>query len=438
MTPAAHSAVRAKTLLALLSLSATPAVSIANIGPELNAPISALTLNAGAAATPIALGNHLRDPDVPGSAVRISVRIGDVSSGIINVALLDAQTPLTVANFLAYVDAGRYENNLFHRSVPGFIIQNGGFSFSVANNQTYVNEVATFAPVLNEPVISNTRGTLAMAKLGGDPNSATSQWFINLADNSANLDAQNGGFTVFGRVLGSGMTVADSIASVPRWNASSYNSAWTDLPLTTGAFNRAYFVETSIARIAPLSHAVIADDPALVDAAVASGSLQITAKPAVAGSTTVRITTTDLEGATLQTAIPVTVLSSDSYTAWRQQKLNSVAASGSAAHDADPDADGLSNFLEYALGREPSVPDTATATTLSHDGQGRLALSFTRIADPAITYTVQVSADLAAWQTLAVAGNPSTGAANVAGPVTVTDTDPAGAARRFLRLLVAR
>jgi peptidyl-prolyl cis-trans isomerase A (cyclophilin A) len=88
--------------------------------------------------------------------------------------------------------------------------------------------------VVNEPkpsgtsAANNVRGTIAMAKLGSDPNSATNQWFFNLADNSANLDAQNGGFTVFGRVLGSGMAAVDEMVKVPRF---AYASPFDTVPL---------------------------------------------------------------------------------------------------------------------------------------------------------------------------------------------------------------
>lgn len=139
--------------------------------------------------------------------------------GSVNVRLYDARTPLSAANFLNYAEDGDYVDSFIHRSVPGFVVQGGGFTF--VSNQTGVASVPTDPPVQNEPGISNLRGTIAMAKLGGDPNSATSQWFFNLANNSANLDAQNGGFTVFGRVLGNGMTVVDAIAALPRVNAGS-------------------------------------------------------------------------------------------------------------------------------------------------------------------------------------------------------------------------
>ena len=144
--------------------------------------------------------------------------------GDVEVELFDQAAPQTVANFLQYVSDGDYTNSIIHRSMPGFVIQGGGFTFIDGS----VGNVPADPPVINEPGISNTRGTIAMAKLPGDPNSATSEWFFNLADNSANLDGQNGGFTVFGKVVGDGMDVVDAIAALQVWNAGA---PFTDLPL---------------------------------------------------------------------------------------------------------------------------------------------------------------------------------------------------------------
>lgn len=123
---------------------------------------------------------------------------------------------------------------------------------------------------------------------------------------------------------------------------------------------------------------------------------------------------------------------------WRQTYFGSAANSGPGADANDPDADGLPNLLEYATGSSPIVASgAASSLALS---SGRLALTFQRIADPTLIYTVQVSTDLTgAWTTLAVPGNPSTGAANVAGSVTAIDSVSASAQpRRFLRLSVTR
>jgi peptidyl-prolyl cis-trans isomerase A (cyclophilin A) len=146
------------------------------------------------------------------------------SLGDVELELFDEAAPQTVANFLTYVESGAFTNSFIHRSVPGFIVQGGGFTF--ANGAQ--SSIPTNPPVINEPGISNTRGTIAMAKLGNDPNSATSQWFINLGDNSANLDAQNDGFTVFGQVIGDGMQVIDAIAALMRWDAGA---PFSDIPL---------------------------------------------------------------------------------------------------------------------------------------------------------------------------------------------------------------
>jgi cyclophilin family peptidyl-prolyl cis-trans isomerase len=135
------------------------------------------------------------------------------SEGVMNVRLLRDTTPRTFSNFRRYMDAGNFDNIFFTRSVPGFIIQGGSLQISPQNQ---VVEGPVRDPILNEFARSNTRGTIAMAKQGGDPNSATNQFFFNLGDNSGNLDAQNGGFTVFGDVVGSsGLAVMDAIAARP-------------------------------------------------------------------------------------------------------------------------------------------------------------------------------------------------------------------------------
>jgi len=145
--------------------------------------------------TNIDLANRFADPDLAGTIVKFRSVFGDV-----NVQLFDAQKPITVDNFLRYVDGNLYDNSMIHRSVPGFVVQGGGFRATVPSPPS----ISSFPPILNEPGIPNTRGTIAMAKLGGNPNSATNQWFFNLADNRSILDGQNGGFTVFGRVIGDG------------------------------------------------------------------------------------------------------------------------------------------------------------------------------------------------------------------------------------------
>lgn len=137
------------------------------------------------------------------------------SSGDFEVNLYDNKTPKTVANFLAYVEAGDYSNVIFHRSVSNFVIQGGGFVYSDTGEIINVNNRGT---VVNEPIFSNVRGTIAMAKLATDPDSASNQWFFNLGNNSGNLDSQNSGFTVFGEVNVDGMAIIDQIAALPKVN----------------------------------------------------------------------------------------------------------------------------------------------------------------------------------------------------------------------------
>ncbi len=154
--------------------------------------------------------------------------------GNFEVKLYDNTTPATVTNFLNYVNNGDYTSSVIHRSVPGFVIQGGGFVYNMA---LPLGDVPARPAVVNEPVYSNVRGSIAMAKLGGDPNSATSQWFFNLANNAANLDAQNGGFTVFGEVVGNGMDVVDAIAALPVYDFGGATGAIPLRDYTADDFN---------------------------------------------------------------------------------------------------------------------------------------------------------------------------------------------------------
>ncbi|MBT8147075.1 MAG: peptidylprolyl isomerase [Gammaproteobacteria bacterium] len=156
------------------------------------------------------------NPEHIRTVVRISTNVGDISVG-----LYDDATPLTVANFLGYVERGDYNQTYIHRtenvSIGGdfIVVQGGGYRFTPFLGPV---EVPEQDPVLNEPVFSNLRGTIAMAKFADDPNSATSEWYFNLSDNSANLDDQNGGFAVFGEVLGGedGMATLDAIMALQK------------------------------------------------------------------------------------------------------------------------------------------------------------------------------------------------------------------------------
>ncbi|MBI3715364.1 MAG: peptidylprolyl isomerase [Betaproteobacteria bacterium] len=193
-------------------------------------------------------------------AFATSVRL-QTTQGAIDITLFDSAAPTTVANFLAYVRSGAYNDSMFHRSVPGFIIQGGGYVWN--NTAGNVDAIVSRGSIQNEfsPTRSNLRGTIAMAKVSGDPNSATSQFFINLADNSATLDGQNGGFTAFGQVSASSMTVVDAIAALPTANLDNGSGIFTAVPLSNpivgGVFTKANFSLVQTATVRSMSAGAI-------------------------------------------------------------------------------------------------------------------------------------------------------------------------------------
>ena len=138
-------------------------------------------------------------------------------------------TKATAKNFLKFVNKKLYDGMIFHRSVPGFVLQGGGFSAPLVSSSEggMPSEIKDFGMVDNQPGNSNVKGTVAMAKIGGLPDSATNQWFINLNDNFS-LNTQNQGFTVFGNVLGSGMNVVESLSNADIFN---FGGAFSQFPL---------------------------------------------------------------------------------------------------------------------------------------------------------------------------------------------------------------
>lgn len=156
----------------------------------------------------------------------------ETTSGDILVELYPDKAPETVANFLRYVDEGFYDNTIFHRVIPGFMIQGGGMT-------TKMSEKPTHEPVKNEADngLKNERGAIAMARTM-DPHSATAQFFINHADNNF-LDHRSPtpdgwGYAVFGKVI-DGMDVVDKIAKVKTKSVGGYDDVPTDMVLITKA-----------------------------------------------------------------------------------------------------------------------------------------------------------------------------------------------------------
>jgi peptidyl-prolyl cis-trans isomerase A (cyclophilin A) len=143
----------------------------------------------------------------------------ETSHGGFTIELFPKEAPVTVENFLKYVDDGFFDGTIFHRIVPGFVIQGGGLTAEFDNKKTR-------APIRNEAKngLKNTRGSLSMARTS-DINSATSQFFVNLSDNGF-LDhgPRDYGYAVFGRVT-DGMDVIDKIAAVSTGRRKGYQDA---------------------------------------------------------------------------------------------------------------------------------------------------------------------------------------------------------------------
>jgi cyclophilin family peptidyl-prolyl cis-trans isomerase len=160
----------------------------------------------------------------------------ETTMGSIKIELDMKNAPISSENFLAYVDDGYYVGTTFHRVIPNFMIQGGGLT------ENMVDKPSKRAPIRNEANngLKNDRGTLAMARTS-DPHSATSQFFINHADNAflnfSSETMQGWGYAVFGKVI-EGMDVVDAIAQVPTGNNGGHQNVPLEPIIITGAIRQ--------------------------------------------------------------------------------------------------------------------------------------------------------------------------------------------------------
>ena len=273
---------------------------------------AAVNVKRGGGTTKIDLRKVFGITDVRGPIARF-----DTASGAIDVELFSEVTPLSVANFRAYVNGGRYKDTFIHRAMPGFVIQGGGYKIAPD-----VPHIAAFAPVKNEYQRSNLPGTIAMAKLGGDPNSATSEWFFNLADNSANLDNQNGGFTVFGKILAKGLGRAQGVTGLQIVNLGG---ALTDCPIINYKAGQQLTTDNLVAvksvteiplhpaanaTASYLKLAAVSSNNSLLKATLSGSELKLTSSGNALGEATVTISATDPDLQKATTTLKVCIINS--------------------------------------------------------------------------------------------------------------------------------
>lgn len=181
-----------------------------------------------------------------GAADTVTVHM-QTSKGEIVLELDRLRAPITVNNFIEYANAGFYDGTIFHRVIPGFMIQGGGFEPGMSKKQTR-------APIKNESPnrLHNTAGTIAMARTS-NRDSATAQFFINTNNNTRTLDyPTQGGYCVFGNVI-KGMDVVTAIERAPRGNRRVHGNVFGDVPVEDIIIEKVT-VEQSQPAAAPKTH----------------------------------------------------------------------------------------------------------------------------------------------------------------------------------------
>ncbi len=377
---------------------------------EVGASIPAVLAHTSTAATDsVALNKYFTNSTLPGTLVTINTSLGQIQ-----VSLTDAATPLTVANFLNYVNTGAYTNTIFHRSAilknstdkpspktPADIIQGGGYSITNGGP----NHVATNAPVADEyksALYGNVAGTIAMAKTSS-ANSATSEFYFNENSNTE-LDPpttdSNGvttSYTVFGIVY-RGADVVKAISELPVYNI---DSSLTTVPVTgiTQAEadkkapiggNNLVFVNSATSQPST-TYTVASDNPSLVTPTINSGVLAFSYASGKNGTANITVKATSLDGTSATTVFPVTVPDAAQPTqgpvasAFTSQAI--VTGTSGAVHALSASTDSVSPLITSGV-RIVTGPSHGTATVDPATGYINYASTAGFIGNDTISYTV--------------------------------------------------
>lgn len=305
----------------LSPIGGTPSTKIASLykntnqasDPTVTSRLADIAVSKGAANQSFDLTNNFGDPNAANARVTFQT-----NQGAIGIELLNQQAPLTVKNFLSYVDSNKYDNTIVHRSPPNFVVQAGGYTAVGTAPNTLLNHILEDAPVPNEfdSKRSNVRGTVAMAKLGNDPNSAKSEFFVNVADNSSNLNNQNGGFTVFANVV----TGMDNVDKINKLATANLSQTFSDIPVINN------FTGTTVGELNPATNLVTINDvivdsrgemltfsivnnsnPNVVTPTVVGNKLNLAYSATNTGNSVIQVRATDLSGRSVDTAFTVRV-----------------------------------------------------------------------------------------------------------------------------------
>jgi uncharacterized protein (TIGR03118 family) len=381
-----------------VAVTSTVSVSLGQGGPNRFVDLSSPTI--------------FTDPTASNTIVRLNT-----TAGPIDLELFDTAAPQTVANFLTYVQSGQYTNDVFHRlDTNPPVLQGGGFTFNTA-----ANTVDSLVPGLDVPnefsqTNSNVAGTIAMAKQGGNQNSANSQFFFNLGDNSVTLNAaNNGGFTVFGKVLGGqDQRVLNTLAAFGVKDETAFNSAFNVFPLQNYSGTN-FPHDATLNNFAAITSATVVQqsdqltfsvdsnsNPGIVTADIIQGQLRLkAAKVGGTGTAAIVVKATNLGGQTATVTFSVTVgtigLANPGNQTDQEGDSVSLAStatdpSGTVTFSATGLPDGLSidqasGTISGTISSGASTSSPFTTTITAKDGTNSNSQTFTWTVFPGVAIT---------------------------------------------------